>query len=201
MNLRLKHSFDHDYEMWCAYDYAACLATDHDVYRPAHWESKGGVNNSGYIWVNDSQWSIDTPENPHSILALMTWRQWYLRDPVDLRDATLSVFLCGDNLDLKGGRCLFWVMNRQLCTRTHLVGHPLRIEPNRWPETPNSVTLANAESLWRRSWTVPGRPIPRLDDVLGAVESYGFSFVGFSEKVTGRFAIEEFELRLRNSSS
>lgn len=196
MNQRLKHSFDHDHEMWCAYDYAACLATDHDVYRPSHWQRVGGVNDSGYIWVDDSQWSIDTPENPHSILALMTWRQWYLRGPVDLRDATLSVFLRGDNLDLKGGRCLFWVMNRQLCTRMHLTGQPLPIEPNRWADKPNVVTLANDESQWHRSWTVPGAPIPRLDEVLGAVESYGFSFVGFHSQPMGRFAMDEFELKL-----
>jgi hypothetical protein len=32
--------------------------------------------------------------------------------------------------------------------------------------------------------------------VLSAVESYGFSFVGFSAKVTGKFAMDEFEITL-----
>lgn len=198
-NQRLKHTFDHDYEMWCAYDYAACLATTHDVYRPATWESRGGVHDSGYIWVDDARWSMDTPENPHSILALMTWRQWYFRDAVELREATLSVHLRGDKLDLKGGRCLFWVLSRRFSTRWHFVGQPLHVESNRWAETPNVVTLKNDESLWHRSWTVPGMRVPRLDEVLGAVESYGFSLVGFRGNVTGRFSMDEFELKLAHA--
>ena len=65
-NDRLRHTFDHDYEMWQTYDYTACLDTDHDVYRPPAWEARGGVRGSGYIWTDDTRWTIDTPETPRS---------------------------------------------------------------------------------------------------------------------------------------
>jgi hypothetical protein len=196
MDARLKHTFDHDYEMWHAYDYAACLrAGGRDIYRPATWEARGGVNDSGYIWVDDSRWSVETPEGPHSILAIMTWRQWYLRGPVDLRGATMSVHLRGDELDLRGGRCLFWILSRKLSTRWHLSSAPLRVENGQWMKS--TIPLAPSDELWHRSWTVPGNAPAGVTDVLAAVDSFGFSFVGFDDIVTGRFAIDEFELRPR----
>ena len=201
MNPRLRHSFDHDAELWHVYDYAACGAAGHDVYRAPAWEPRGGVWDSGHIRADDAQWSIDTPEDPESVLALLTWRQWYYRGPLDLRGAELSVFLRGDGLDLKGGRCLFWVMSRSLSTRWHCTAHPMSIAAGSWAPEPERLRLVADPSRWHRSWTVPGRPIPRVDDGLAAVDSYGFSFVGFSAKPTGRFAMDEFELRLAALSS
>ena len=194
MNSRLHQTFDHDYEMWAAYDYAACLATDHDVYRPANWEKRGGVNDSGYVWVDDTQWSVDTPENPVSILAIMTWRQWFLRGPADLRNATLTVHLRGENLNLRGGKCCFWAMSRKLCTRWHLSTQPLTVANGTWSKT--VVLLVTDAGKWHRSWTVPGQKPGALEDVLSQVESYGLSFLGFDGNVTGRLCMDEFELKV-----
>ena len=194
MNDHLQNSFDHDAEMWHVYDYARCAAAGRDVYFAATWEDRGGVNDSGYIWADDSRWSVDTPENPHSILALMTWRQWHLRGPVDLRDTPLSLYLRGENLDLKGGYCTFWVLCRRLSTRWHFAAQPLPIEPIGWAKTPTVVTLDDDESQWHRSWTVPGNAPASLHEVLGEVDSYGLAFVGFSQAVTGRLAMDEFQL-------
>ena len=202
-NQRLRNAFDHDTEMWQIYDAAQSVELlkqvgperFHDIYYAPTWERTGGVNNSGYIWADDARWSLDEPETPRSILALMVWRQWYLRGPVDLRNARLSVYLRGDGLDLKGGRCLFWAQSWKLSTRWHLSERPLSIARGKWPDAPIQVQLADDESQWHRSWTVPGSPPATLANVLAEVEVYGFSFVGFSEKVTGKFAIDEFELK------
>lgn len=203
-NPRLTHDFDHDSELWQIYDAersVALLAEKgpqgfHDIYRAPTWERTGGVNDSGYIWADDSRWSLDEPETPRSILPLLTWRQWYLRGPVDLRDAELSVYLRGDGLDLKGGRCYFWVNSLTYANRWHLTSQPLPIEPGRWADRPVVVTLRNDESLWHRSWTVPTAQKNPLDRVLSSADSYGFAFVGFSEMVTGRFCVDEFSLRV-----
>jgi hypothetical protein len=40
----------------------------------------------------------------------------------------------------------------------------------------------------------PDNPAP-LASLLGQVESYGFSFAGFSSKITGRLCMDEFEIR------
>jgi len=58
------------------------------------------------------------------------------------------------------------------------------------------VKLVDDESQWHRSWTVPGMSPASLKEVLSEVEAYGFAFVGFSEKPTGHFAMDEFELKL-----
>lgn len=194
-NLRLSHTFDHDAEMWHVYDYAACEAAGHDVYRAAQWTARGGADGGGFIAADDSQWSVDTPEDPHSVLVLMTWRHWYLRGPADMRDAVLSVHLRGDKLDLNGGRCLFWVMCRRMSTRFHLAGRPLTIGDGAWAS--NEVTLAPQPDLWHRSWTVPGHQPADIASLLSEVDSYGFSFVGFSEKPTGRFCVDLFRLDVR----
>ena len=204
-NPRLQYSFDHDGEMWQIYDAERSVALYaekgpggfHDIYRPPTWEPSGGVGNSGYIWADDSRWSLDEPETPRSILPLLTWRQWYLRGPVDLREAELSVYLRGDALDLQGGQCYFWVNSLDYGNRWHLTKQALPIEAGRWADGPVVVSLRNDESLWRRSWTVPSAQKNPLDKVLGSADSYGFAFVGFREKVTGRFCIDEFRLRPR----
>ena len=58
----------------------------------------GGVRDSGYIWADDSRWRIDTPENPHSILAFIIYRGWVGGKALDLRGAKLSVYQRGDKL-------------------------------------------------------------------------------------------------------
>jgi len=72
---------------------------------------------------------------------------------------------------------------------------PLKVSDGQWGERQTFV-LKNDETLWHRSWS--GRPQNpgSLDQVLTG-DSYGFSFVGFSEEVTGKFSMDEFQIRLQ----
>ena len=190
------YSFDLDDECWRVYDYEA-----HARVTPVHavkpgWEYSGGVDDSGYIWADDRLWTIDTPEKPHSILALFYYRQWRGAGSLDLRDAEVSVHLRGDGLDLKGGQCFFWALaaNPTKRARWHLTSRPLDVHDGHWG-APQSFTLTNDEALWHRSFIASDATNVTLDDVLGECCSYGFSFVGFAEKVTGRFALDELCIR------
>jgi hypothetical protein len=185
----IANRFESGDEGWHVYDYNGGSGIQ-DVFKPVTWEKAGGVKNGGYIWGDDSRWRIDTPEKPHSILALIHYRRWVKSPPVDVRDAEVSVCLRGDKLDLKGAKCYFWV-NRP-GTRWHLTSQPLKITEGDWGEK-LTFTLKNDEKLWHRSWAA--NPAP-LKDILQTCHSYGFAFVGFSEKVTGKFAMDEFVIRL-----
>ena len=190
------HSFDLDDEGWRSYDYEL-----HHEGVPVHamrvaWELAGGVDGGGYIWADDKSWTIDTPEQPHSILALFTYRRWRGLGSLDLRGAEVSVHLRGDGLDLLGGTCTFWVVTDKMGkhSRWHFVAKRLQIPDGRWSEAQRLV-LENDESQWHHSWTHESARDPRLDDALGHVDSYGIAFVGFSEKVTGRLSLDELRIR------
>ena len=58
---------------------------------------------------------------------------------------------------------------------------------------PEHFVLVNDESLWHRSWA-PSKT--SLNDLLKNSASYGFSFVGFSEEVTGKISMDQFEVHL-----
>lgn len=189
----IANHFDTGDDGWSIYDYNGGSGKN-DVFYPVTWEKTGGVKNSGYVWGDDSRWRIDTPENPHSILALIHYRTWVKAKPVDVRNAEVSVYLRGDKLDLKGSKCYFWV-NRP-GTRWHLTSQPLKITEGKWGEK-QTFTLKNDEKLWHRSWAA--NPAP-LNDILQTCHSYGFAFVGFSEEVTGKFAMDEFVIRLARSA-
>lgn len=189
-------TFDEGREGWQIYDYNGGIKGGGNVFFPATWEKTGGVKDSGYIWADDSRWRIDTPENPHSILAFILYRAWVKEGPLDLRDAELAVHLRGDKLDLKEAQCLFWVLNNRIGTRWHLKASPLTIHADKWGER-QTIVLKNDPVLWHRSWSRNPNEPGTLDDVLGVADSYGFSFVGFKEKVTGKFAMDELEFRLK----
>lgn len=189
-------SFDGSNESWRAYDYNGGIAGGGNVWPPLHWESSGGVNNSGYGWADDSMWRIDTPEQPHSILALIFYRSWIKAKPIDLRDAEISVHLRGDNLDLKGAKCYFWVVNSRIGTRWHFTSTPIAVTQRRWGKA-EKLTLKNDEKLWHRSWSRNPATPASLDQALGEAESYGFSFVGFSGEVTGRLSIDRFTIQTK----
>src|SRR5437762_298387 len=123
----MKSTFDDGAEGWQIYDYAASIAAGpgENVFRPVTWETMGGVNKSGYIWADDSRWTIDTPEAPHSLLALILYRRWIGDGELDLRNAKVSVFLRGDQLDLEGANCFFWVSKSGV--RWHYASRPLEI--------------------------------------------------------------------------
>lgn len=192
------NSFNSDREGWQAYDYNGGIEGGGNVFYPLNWEKSGGVQNTGYVWADDSQWRIDTPENPNSILAFIIYRKWVGAPALDLRKAEVSVCLRGDGLDLKGAQCYFWALDQEIGTRWHYISQPLQLAQGRWGK-PLRFRLKNQESLWHRSWArTPSRPAS-LDEVLSTCDSYGFSFLNLSGEVTGRLSMDELEIRLKGT--
>ncbi|MBW3540687.1 MAG: hypothetical protein KY476_10485 [Planctomycetes bacterium] len=184
------YRFESGAQTWQVYDYNGGKAGGTSVFHPATWERTGGVEDSGYVWGDDSRWRIDTPEKPHSVLAFFTRRSYARQKPIDLRGAKVSVHLRGEKLDLKGGKCLFWVFSDELGTRWHLRAVPLEVPDGKWSDK-QSFVLEEDEDRWHRSWArYPDKP-GSLGDVLRTCDSYGLSFVGFDEEPTGRFAMDE----------
>lgn len=192
--LQVTATFNSGSEGWQAYDYNGGIAGGGNVFIPLKWEPKGGVGNSGYVWADDSMWRIDTPEQPNSILAFIFYRSWLKQPEVDLRSAKLRVHLRGDGLDLKGAKCYFWALDNQLGTRWHYIGSPLAVAQGNW-DKPLRLVLRNDEKLWHRTWARKPESPASLDQVLGGCDSYGFSFLGFSSEVTGKFSLDELEIR------
>jgi hypothetical protein len=186
------NTFQHGPEVWCAYDYHASMVSDGtNIFVLGTWDPRGGPAGGGCVWVDHRRWSADTPESPLSILPLLTYRNWVNAGPLDLRGAVVSCRLRGDRLRLDGARCLFWVHG--LGGRWHLASQPLPITEGAWGDR-LSFTLADDEALWHHSWPRdPARSRP-LTAVLGAAESYGFSFLGFSAEVTGRLSLADFTI-------
>ena len=193
----IKNSFDHGPEGWCSYDYHwSIVAKGRNIFILTTWEASGGVGGSGYIWCDETRWSADTPESPVSLLPFITYTNWAGREPLDLRDARVSVYLRGDNLQLFGSRCYFWVVVPG--GRWHFTSHPLTISEGEWAPAPNVFVLRDDEALWHQSWSGdPPNPRP-LAGVLARTVSYGFSLVGFGQEPRGRFSMDEFEIRLAN---
>lgn len=216
----VRYSFDgssDDSEAWRAYDYAGDgEAGGLNVFYPLTWQESGGVNNSGYVWADDSRWRIDTPEKPVSILAMLVYQDWrrprpnhqpgtiprgigqgnrngYGGSELDLRNAEVSVYLRGDNLKLRGAKVYFWVITPN-SYRWHLVGQPLEVSADHWGKKVTFV-LKNDPAQWHLSFH-GNDPVPGFDTALNRVISYGFSFVGFQGEVTGKFSIDEFEIKL-----
>lgn len=192
--MNVKDSFDRGPEGWCSYDYQASAPSGHNIFIQATWVRAGGVNDSGHVWADDSRWSIDTPEEPQSILPFLFYRNWRNQDLIDLTEAEVSVYLRGDDLQLYGAECFFWVHGGD--TRRHLVGNPLDISDGVWSSHPNRFTLTS-DARWHLSWHSSQVEPKPLDRLLAEAESYGFSFVGFSEQVEGRLCMDEFEITTR----
>ena len=112
---------------------------------------------------------------------------------IDLRNAEVSVYLRGDNLQLDGANCLFWVHGAG--GRWHLNSQSRPISEGRWNSGPVQFALTDDEKLWHHSWPRNDLTKP-LSQVLGASHSYGFSFIGFSSEVTGRLSMSQFEIAL-----
>ncbi|MBM4086077.1 MAG: hypothetical protein FJ272_14930 [Planctomycetes bacterium] len=190
----IKNSFDQGPEGWCSYDYHwSIVAKGRNIFILTTWEPSGGVNNSGYIWCDETRWSADTPESPVSLLPFIFYAHWMGLKPLDLREARVSLYLRGDGLQLHGATCYFWVLSRHC--RWHFTSQPLAISEGAWASKPNVLTLRNEESLWHRSWSLdPAKPTA-LNDVLADVRSYGISLVGFGQEPRGKFSMDEFEIR------
>ena len=91
---------------------------------PTHVKT-GGVNNSGYIWADQTRWSADTPEVPMSILPFIFYRSWINADFINLENASVSVYLRGDDLNLFNAKCYFWILGNG--SRWHNIANPLEI--------------------------------------------------------------------------
>ncbi len=191
----ISNSFGRGPESWCSYDYHASMVSGgRNVFILAVWEATGGVRNSGYIWTDHTRWSADTPERPLSILPLLVYQSWADAEPVDLTGADVSVYLRGDDLDLDGARCCFWIHGAN--TRWHLAASPLAIPDGAWAAEPSRLILAPEKDLWHMSWSGDPENPASLKQLLGRVVSYGFSFTGFSREVTGRLSMDELEIRV-----
>ncbi|MCD6334656.1 MAG: hypothetical protein J7M27_04920, partial [Candidatus Latescibacteria bacterium] len=123
------------------------------------------MGNSGYVWVDHAGWSADTPEKPISILPLIFYRAWVDADPIDLRGVEVSVYLRGDDLQLDGAQCFFWVHGNG--GRWHYTSHPLTISEGDWSAAPLCFSLENDEALWHHSWPREPNTSRPLDSILG----------------------------------
>jgi hypothetical protein len=160
---------------WMAYDYEGGKGREAgNVFYPATWQP-------GLICADDSMWRIDTPEDPDSILALLTYRSWVGAEPLDLRGRTLVVRLKGEGLDLHGAHLTLWVHSTKYGTRYH-AAPALPIE-DEWSEA--RVPLAGMHRSWSHAREATEA------EVLSAVDSYGIAFVGFDAEVTGRVCLDE----------
>jgi hypothetical protein len=186
----IKNTFDKGPEGWCSYDYHwSIVAKGRNIFILTTWEPAGGVNDSGYIWCDETRWSADTPESPVSLLPFITYLNWTGGEPLDLREARVSVHLRGDDLQLHGAQCYFWAVMPG--SRWHCTGQPLTIGESAWAS--NVLTLHNDESRWHRSWADTPHT---LDETLAHAVSYGISLVGFGQEPRGKFCMDELEVRL-----
>lgn len=195
----VKNSFEKGPEGWCSYDYHwSVVANGRNIFILTTWERSGGVNESGYVWCDENRWSADTPESPVSVLPFITYTHWVGLEPLDLREAEVSVYLRGDDLQLNGASCYFWVVNYGAEGRWHYNSYPLEISDGKWAAKSNAFTLRTDESLWHRSWSSDPLNPPSLDNLLASADSYGFSLIGFGQEPRGKFSMDEFEIKLRS---
>jgi hypothetical protein len=188
------NTFDKGPDGWCSYDYHRSMVDGGENYfvLTVH-RAKGGLNDSGYVWTDHTRWTADTPEKPLSVLPLIFYRKWVNLDPIDLRNAEVSVYLRGDGLKLWEAKTYFWVLGGG--TRWHMTSKPLTVTDGRWAAEPNRIVLKNEESLWHMSWTGRTGGPDRLDQVLAQTVSYGFSFVGFVLGITGKLCMDGFQIQ------
>ena len=188
----IRNHFELGPQGWCSYDYHGSVVAGRNMFILTTWEPTGGPDGAGYVWTTHHRWSADTPEVPLSILPLIHYRGWIDEGKIDLRDATLSVYLRGDDLILDGAHCRFWVLSDN--TRWHLEAEPIEIAAGRWGGEPARRLLSADASRWHLSWSIdPNNPKP-LANTLAGVDSYGFSFIGFSGEVRGKLSMAKFEI-------
>jgi len=175
---------------WKSYEY---FPGGHN-YHLTRYDATGGPDGKECVWADDSMWTIDTPEQPHSILFLIHYSIWDDSPPRDIKNAEIRFRLRGENLALHGARCYFWVVTQfPRATRWHFTGQPLPISFGHWGE-PAVLRLEDDPSCWHRSFVSDPTCTAGLTDALSFCLSYGFAFVGFSEKVTGTIGLADFAM-------
>ena len=192
--MTLKSSFDVGQEGWCSYDYQSAVRAGRNIFILAEWQATGGVNNSGFIWSDHHVCSPDTPEDPISVFPFVIRRNWVNEGPIDLRNAEVSVYLRGDELQLFGSRCVFWIESGY--TSWHLDSHPLEISHGEWDSKPNVFTLKDDESLWHHTWSRNPDNVRSLPDALAECRSYAIQLVDFKATPKGRLAMDELQINL-----
>ena len=186
------NTFEKGPEGWCSYDYHASIIAGQNYFVLTTWEERGGADDTGCVWADHTRWSVDAPERPISILPFILYRNWVGEPPIDLRGTEISIQLRGDGLKLHGAECYFWA--HASGTRWHCRGRPLTIRDGCWDE-PSRFTVESVETAWYRSWVRDPAIVADLDTVLAGAGSYGISLVGFSHEVSGKLAMDSFEIR------
>lgn len=194
------NDFNTGEEGWCSYDYTRSARSRHgNFFILAGWRKFDGVDNSPFIFSDDSRWSIDIPETPFSILPLLFYSRWLGSETLDLRNRKVSFYLRGWELELGKAQPFFWIVGGN--ARWHFL-QPLLVT-DEW--TKNEFILDTDSSKWRVSWFYgynivnqerevllsTDKPCP-LPLSLENTQSYGIAFVGFSEFVTGILGMDDF---------
>lgn len=176
--------FEQSADRWVSYDYNGGVHGNGNVFYPASWSSEE------YIWTDDSRWRKDTPENPTSILALLTYPHWLVYpgtpNELDFSKATISLQLRGKGLDLKGGSARLFINTEG--GRWHSA-ESLQLVDGQWSETAINMETAKWEQSWDGGTGTPGSPI------LTRVMSFGIKFTGFGDEPTGRLELDDFTVR------
>ena len=182
-------TFENKNEQWVSYAYHGNEHNSGNVYYPLSIGSRDG-SNGAYGWSDDSRWVIDTPEQPHSVLALMTYTEWAGCKSVH-GDLDISFSLSGRNLDLKGGRVSFWFTNGD--ARFHTAA-PLTLPGTGWGQFEIRIAAEDAAN-WQMSWSRDGRE--GKFDLANGIDSIGIAIRGFENgvKPTGVLAIDDFKIR------
>lgn len=163
---------------WYAYDYRAGL----DGLAPRGNVFQAAVPRGDEVWTNHYQWSIDDPESPDSVLALIRQEQWNTTGGIvstqlsagpDVRGSCVSFELRGERLDLHGGQATLWLVSGSAKQRWH--SEPFEIT-DEWTEH----TIRVDDQDWHQSWMEKGAS-PNLQAVLASTNSYGIAFVGFGD--------------------
>ena len=181
-------TFDIGRDYWSSYDFTGGVPGEVNVFYPTSWTSKGGVDDTGYIWSDDSRWRIDTPEVPEQVFAFEIRGEWV--DPAftlsDFDGYTASFYLKGDNLDLKGGSAFFWIMDDH--GRAINVAQLLEVGDGTWAFNQVYIGSVNDDD-----WHVSYLPQAGLIDP-SAIRHWGITFEGFHEEPTGIIGLDNFSI-------
>lgn len=177
-------------ENWYVYDYNGGSGSE-NVFYPVE-------DNIDYVTADDTKWRIDTPENPDSVLPLIRYQQWLYvggtvqttqLSPINIVGATVRFDLRGDGLDLKGGSLTFWILSDY--QRWHNTNTVPTVSEGSW--TSFELLIVDNDAHWHNSWlNNPGSDTPDLTVALGATNSYGVAFIGFSSEPTGAIDMRNF---------